>query len=75
MIKIEKGFMSCAMTDKHILSGNVKLEIKIPKGTYACITRNVEGSEIILADNTKYQIFDAYLDFNNRIHIGVGILN
>ena len=75
IVKIEKGFMSCAMTDKHILSRNIKLEIKIPKGTYAYITRNILESEIILANNTRYQIFDAYLDFNNRIHINIGILN
>ena len=75
IVKIEKGFMSCAMTDKHILSRNIKLEIKIPKGTYAYITRNIQESEIILANNTRYQIFDAYLDFNNRIHINIGILN
>ena len=75
IVKIEKGFMSFAMTDKHILSRNIKLEIKIPKGTYAYITRNILESEIILANNTRYQIFDAYLDFNNRIHINIGILN
>ena len=74
IVKIEKGFMSCAMTDKHIIERNIKLDIKIPKGTYAYITRNFEESEIILADGTKYQILDANLGFKNIINIYIGIL-
>ena len=66
--------MSCAMTDKHIIERNIKLDIKIPKGTYAYITRNFEESEIILANGTKYQILDANLGFKNIINIYIGIL-
>ena len=74
IVKIEKGFMSCAMTDKHIIERNIKLDIKIPKGTYAYITRNLQESEIILANGTKYQILDAYLGYNKIINIYIGIL-
>ena len=73
-IKVEKGFMSCFMTDKHIIERNVKLEIKIPKGTNAYITQNKEESEIILGCNTEYQIMDAKI-VNNIIQIGISILN
>lgn len=74
IIKIEKGFMSCAMTNKHIIERNIKLEIKIAKGTYAYITRNENESEIILANNTRYQILDANLGLNKVIFIYIGIL-
>ena len=73
-VKIEKGFMSCFMTDNHIIKRNVKLEIKIPKGTNAYITQNKEESEIILGCNTEYQIMDAKI-VNNIIQIGISILN
>ena len=63
-IKVEKGFMSCFMTDKHIIKRNIKLEIKIPKGTHAYITQNKEESEIILNYNTEYQIIDAKIEQN-----------
>ena len=36
--KIEKGFMSCFMTEKHIIERNILLEVNIPKGTRAYIT-------------------------------------
>ena len=75
IVKIEKGFMSCAMTNKHIIERNIRLEIKIPKGTYAYITRNVEESEIILANNTRYQILDSSLSYDKKIIIYIGILN
>ena len=58
-IKIEKAFMSCFMTDKHIIEREIKLKVNIPKGIYAYITRNEEESEIILPYNTEYQIKDA----------------
>ena len=66
--------MSCAMTDKHIIEGKIKLQIKIPKGTHAYITENKEESEIILPNNIKYQILNAKLD-NNIIIIDIGILS
>lgn len=72
--KIEKGFMSCAMTDKHIIEGNIKLQIKIPKGTNANITNNKKESEIILPNNSQYQILNAQLQ-GNTILIDIGILN
>ena len=73
-IKIEKGFMSCAMTENHVIEREVKLLIKIPKGTNAYITENMEESEIILSHNTKYQILDVNL-VKNIIEIYIGILN
>ena len=68
-IKIEKAFMSCFMTDKHVIEREIKLKIKIPKGTNAYITTNKDESEIILPCNTKYQILDAYIiqEFINNI--------
>lgn len=82
VIKVEKGFMSCFMTDKHIIERNIKLQIKIPKGTNAYITENKEESEIILNCNTEYQILGAQLiDLANQnmiyniIQINVCILN
>ena len=73
-IKVEKGFMSCYMTDKHVIERNIQLEIKIPKGTNAYITENKEESEIILGCNTEYQIIDAKI-VNNIIQIDISILN
>ena len=60
-IKIEKAFMSCYMSDDHIIEREIKLKINIPKGINAYITRNIEESEIILPCNTKYQILKAYI--------------
>jgi len=40
--KIEKGLMSCYMTENHLIVRKILLEIKIPKGTNAYITRNKE---------------------------------
>ena len=60
-IKIEKAFMSCYMTNAHVIEREIKLKVKIPKGIYAYINRNIEESEIILSYNTKYQILDAYI--------------
>ena len=73
-IKIEKGFMSCFMTENHIIERNIILEIKIPKGTRAYISRNKIESEIILPCNTKYQVMDAKIS-NNIIQIDIDILN
>ena len=72
--KIERGFMSCFMTEQHIIERNIILEIKIPKGTRAYISRNKIESEIILPCNTKYQIMDAKIS-NNIIQIDISILN
>ena len=41
-IKIEKGFISCFMNDKHVIERDILLELKIPKGTNAYITPNTE---------------------------------
>ena len=38
-IKIEKAFMSCYMTDTHVIEREVKLKVQIPKGINAFITR------------------------------------
>ena len=73
--KIEKGFMSCYMTDKHIIERNIKLEIKIPKGTRAYITRNKDESEIILPCNTEYEITGANIINISIIQIYVNIIN
>ena len=62
------------MRNKHIIERNIKLEIKIAKGTYAYITRNINESEIILANNTRYQILDSSLGLNKVIFIYIGIL-
>ena len=72
-IKIEKGFMSCFMSDKHIIERNIKLQIKVPKGTHAYITQNEDESEIILNCNTEYRISDAFMN-NNIIQINACIL-
>ena len=72
--KIEKGFMSCYMTDRHVVKGSIQLEIKIPKGTRAYITRNTLESEIILPCNTEYEITGAYI-INNYIRINATIIN
>ena len=76
--KIEKGFMSCYMTDKHVIEGNI-IEIKIPKGTRAYITKNQLESEIILACNTEYEITGANKIYNNNnnqiIQIDISIIN
>ena len=50
----EKGFMSCSLTEKKMIDGNVELNVFIPKGKNAFITENYEESEIILNHNTKY---------------------
>ena len=73
-VKIEKGFMSCYMTNNHVIERNIQLEIKIPKGTNAYITKNKDESEIILRNNTEYQIIDAKI-INNKIQINISILN
>ena len=73
-VKIEKGFMSCYMTNNHIIERNIQLEIKIPKGTNAYITKNKDESEIILRNNTEYQIMDAKIIIN-KIQINISILN
>ena len=73
-VKIEKGFMSCYMTNNHIIERNIQLEIKIPKGTHAYITKNKDESEIILRNNTEYQIIDAKI-IQNKIQINISILN
>ena len=73
-VKIEKGFMSCYMTEKHVIKGNIQLEIKIPKETNAYITTNKDESEIILNYNTEYQVMDAKI-INNIIQINISILN
>ena len=72
--KVEKGFMSCYMTETHIVEGNIQLEIKIPKGTRAYITRNTIESEIILPCNTEYEITEASIK-NNIIQINAIIIN
>ena len=72
--KVEKGFMSCYMTETHIVQGNIQLEIKIPKGTRAYITRNTDESEIILPCNTEYEITEANIK-NNIIQINAVIIN
>ena len=53
---------------------NILLEIQIPKGTNAYITKNKEESEIILNCNTEYQIMDAKI-VNDIIQINISILN
>ena len=73
-VKIEKGFMSCYMTNNHVIERNIQLEIKIPKGTNAYITKNKDESEIILRNNTEYQIMDAKIIIN-KIQINISILN
>ena len=73
-IMVEKGFMSCYMTDMHVIKRNILLEIQIPKGTNAYITKNKEESEIILGCNTEYQIMDAKI-VNDIIQINISILN
>ena len=72
--KIEKGFMSCYMTENHLIVRNIQLEIKIPKGTRAYITRNTEESEIILPCNTEYEVTGAEV-INNIIKIYITIIN
>ena len=72
--KIEKGFMSCYMTENHFIVRNILLEIKIPKGTRAYITRNKEESEIILPCNTEYEVTGAEV-INNIIKIYITIIN
>lgn len=73
IIKIEKAFMSCYMTEKHVIERNIKLEIKRPKGAKTYITRNKEESEIILPWNIRYKIIWADI-INNIIQIGIDIL-
>ena len=73
-IKIERGFMSCFMTENHVIERNIILEIQIPKGTRAYISRNKLESEIILPCNTEYEIKDAKIA-NNIIQIDIKILN
>ena len=65
--------MSCFMSDKHIIERNIKLQIKVPKGTHAYITQNEDESEIILNCNTEYRISDAFMN-NNIIQINACIL-
>ena len=72
--KIEKGFMSCYMTKNHVIVRNIQLEIEIPKGTRAYITRNKEESEIILPCNTEYEVKGAKI-VNNIIKIFINIIN
>ena len=72
--KIEKGFMSCYMTENYLIVRNIQLEIKIPKGTRAYITRNKAESEIILPCNTEYEVKGAEV-FNNIIKIFITIIN
>ena len=73
--KIEKGFMSCYMTENHLIERNIKSEIKIPKGTRAYISRNEDESEIILPCNTEYEITEADIINNNIIQIYISIIN
>ena len=72
-VKVVRGFMSCFMTDRHVIEREILLEIKIPKGTNAYITQNTQESEIILKCNTEYQIMDAKI-VKNIILINICIL-
>jgi hypothetical protein len=62
------------MTEKHVIERNILLEINIPKGTRAYISRNKLESEIILPCNTEHEIMDAKI-INNSIQININILN
>ena len=73
-IKVEKGFMSCYMTERHVIERNIKLKVKIPEGSHAYITRNKLESEIILPYNTKYKILGAYIIGLILIQIDIIIL-
>ena len=72
--KIEKGFMSCYMTENYLIKRKIQLEMKVPKGTNAYITRNKELSEIILPCNTEYEVTGTEA-INNIIKIYITIIN
>ena len=66
--------MSCYMTENYLIKRKIQLEIKVPKGTRAYITRNTEESEIILPCNTEYEVTGVEA-INNNIKIYITIIN
>ena len=70
----EKGFMSCSMTDSHILNGEGVLNIYAHSGTRAFITDNVNETEIIFDCGTKYVFMNYIVNSKNKTRIILNML-
>ncbi len=70
----EKGFMSCSMTDNHIINGEALLNIYIHYGTKAFITDNINETEIIFDCGTKYLFMNYNVNSNNKPRIILNVL-
>ena len=65
----EKGFLSCSMTDNHIIDGEGVLNIYVHSGTKAFITDNINETEIIFDCGTKYMFLNYNVNSNRKPRI------
>ena len=70
----ERGFMSCSMTDNHILSGEGVLNIYVHSGTKAFITDNINETEIIFDCGTKYVFMNYNVNSKSKTRIILNVL-
>ena len=73
-IKEEKGFMSCSMTDSHVLNGECLLKVYVHGGTKAFVTDNINETEVIINCGTKYVIIKSEVNSGNKNRIILHIL-
>ena len=70
----EKGFLSCSMTDNHIIDGEGVLNIYVHSGTKAFITDNINETEIIFDCGTKYMFLNYNVNSNRKPRIILNML-
>ena len=70
----EKGFMSCSMTDSHVISGEGVLNIYVHSGTRAFITDNINETEIIFDCGTKYVLMNYVVNSQSKTRIILNVL-
>ena len=70
----EKGFLSCSMTDNHIIDGEGVLNIYVHSGTKAFITDNINETEIIFNCGTKYVFMNYIVNSNSKTRIILNVL-
>lgn len=70
----EKGFMSCSMTDSHVINGEGVLNIYVHSETKAFITDNINETEIIFNCGTKYVFMNYIVNSNSKTRIILNML-
>ena len=73
-VKVEKGFMSCSMTNTHIIEGECLLNVYVNSGKKAFITDNLKETEIIFDCNTRYKILKVEVKSTGKLKIIINIL-